>query len=446
MRGSGLGFALRPAMAFALCAVLLGCGGKSPPSLSDDPALARRAGGFAAAITQAELGRVALPELDAYLASLVARLAPSAPGGEVEWRVAVLDDPGSLAVGFEGGHLLLSRGLLVEVPDEPELLRSLATEMAHVGLGHATPRLEALSERRAPASPGEAADLVLPGLGRPLSSVGNLRASLEAVPYGPEARAAAVPVVEAMLAAATAAAADSPEAFPALLAGLAVGPDPRGGIIEGGRRLVHADLDLAITFPEGWPVRNAADFVQAVAPDAEARIVFQLVAEGEDPVVPARTFAQGGGARFGLLPRPREIGGRRAARARGSSGDAALDVTWLVKDGQIYQLSGVCPPKEYDRLQVDFIDVALSLGSPGALEATRFEPVILHVEVAREGESVEALVARSGGTSWELSRVAELAGVTTDEPLRAGVRVRVPRRAPLPASETPDGRAPEAQP
>ena len=26
MRGSGLGFALRPAMAFALCAVLLGCG------------------------------------------------------------------------------------------------------------------------------------------------------------------------------------------------------------------------------------------------------------------------------------------------------------------------------------------------------------------------------------------------------------------------------------
>jgi predicted Zn-dependent protease len=445
MRGSGPRFALRIATALAPCVMLLGCGGKSPPSLSDDPALARRAGGFAAAITQAELGRVALPQLDAYLEGLVERLAPGAPGDAMEWRVAVLDDPGSLAVGFEGGHLLVSRGLLVEIPDEPQLMRALAIEMAHVGLGHATPRLEALSERRAPASPGEAADLVLPGLGRPLSSVGNLRASLEAVPYGAEARAAAGPAVEAMLAAAKPAAAERPAAFPTPLAGLAVGPDPRGGIIEAERRLLHADLDLAISFPEGWPIQNAADFVQAVAPGAEARIVFQLVAEGDDPVVPARAFAQGGGARFGLLPRPREIGGRRAARARGSSGDAALDVTWLAKDGRIYQLSGVCPPDQYDRLQVDFIDVALSLGSPGALEPSRFEPVILHVEVAQQGETLEALVARSGGTAWELTRVADLAGVATDEPLRDGIRVRVPRRAPLPPSEAPDDRAPEAQ-
>ncbi len=424
-------------------AAWVACGGKG--SLLDDPVLARRAGAIAAGMTQAELGRVELPDLEVYLEALVDRLAAGAPGDELEWRIAILDQPAPLAVGFDGGHLLLSRGLLVEVEDEPSLLRVLATEMAHVGLGHATPRLLALSERIAPGSPGEAADLVLPGLGRPLSSVGNLQSSLEALPYGAEARAAAAPVIEEMLRAGKPASPERKGAFPGVLAGLAVGADPRAGIVEDGR-LLHLDLDLSITFPKGWTIGNAADFVEAVAPERDARIVFQWVAEGDDPVVPARAFAQGGGARFGLLPRAREIAGKRAARARGSSGDAELDVTWLVKDGQIYQLSGVCPPEDYDGLQVDFIDVALSLGSPGTLDPARFEPVLLHVEAARAGETLEALVARSGGSSWDLARIAALAGLAPGAHLVAGVEVRVPRRAPLPALEAAGGTAPGGPP
>jgi predicted Zn-dependent protease len=274
-----------------------------------------------------------------------------------------------------------------------------------------------------------------------LSSVGNLRTSLETVLYTAEEKAEAAPVIEAILASATRAEAPVAPAFPLALAGLAVGPDPRGGIVED-RSLVHLGLDFALTFPAGWTIVNAADFAQAVAPDDEARIVFQLVSEGEDPVVPARAFAQGSGARFGLLPRPREIGGKRAARARGSGEDAALDVSWLVLGGQVYQLSGVCPADQYERLQVDFIDVALSLGRAGPVDSKRFEPVLLHVEVSEEGEMLAALVERSGGSTWDVERIARLAGLDPSQTLAGGRLVRIPRRVP----EAEVDRPLEAQP
>ena len=395
--------ARRPLAAGLACVLLLplvGCGGGAGRR-SLDEARARQAGSYAAQITEAELGRVALPALDAYLDALVAGLAAALPEAEVEWRTGVLDSATPLVVGFEGGHLLVSRGMLVDVSDEAALQRALAVEMVHVARGDAQRRLEALAALPPKAAPGVAAGLVLPGLGRPLGSVATLEDALLAVPYAPEAVAAAAPRVEALLSAAAPVALEG-EGFPRALAGLAVGHDPRQGIVEG-RRLLHHGLDLSVAFPEGWRIVNAADAVVAFDDAGDARVVLQLVAEDDDPVAPARAFAQGGAARFGLLPRGREIGGRSAARAWGSTGDASLDVTWIVHEGDVYQISGVCGPDDYEALQVAFIDVALSLRALDDRDPSRFEPTLLHVEPA------------PSGAGW----------------------IRVPRRAPLQTEAPP---------
>ena len=64
---------------------------------------ARRAGLFASQFTQAELGRVELPPLQDHLEGEVAALALGTADPELAWRVAVLDKPEPLIVGFEGG-------------------------------------------------------------------------------------------------------------------------------------------------------------------------------------------------------------------------------------------------------------------------------------------------------------------------------------------------------
>lgn len=90
---------------------------------------------------QAILAEVRLyddPDLDAYLASVVARLNPRgmAANPEVHYRVRVIDDPTLNAFSYPHGALYLHTGLLVQLENEDQLATVLGHEMTHVENRH----------------------------------------------------------------------------------------------------------------------------------------------------------------------------------------------------------------------------------------------------------------------------------------------------------------------
>ena len=123
------------------------------------------------------------------------------------------------------------------------------------------------------------------------------------------------------------------------------------------------------------------------------------------------------------------LAGHSGARAYGHDGEAALDVSWLVRGGRVYQISGICPLKEYERFQTAFIDVPLSLRGLTPVERDGFNEEVLHVVRAREGESLAELIERAGGT-WDEETTAIANALSTGAVLPEGRRVKLPVTRP----------------
>jgi len=81
------------------------------------------------------------PSIQAYLHQLGTRIASgaNAPGFRFEFRM--LDSPEVNAVALPGGFIYVTRGLVLEIPNEGELAGVLAHEIAHVLSRHGTKQL-----------------------------------------------------------------------------------------------------------------------------------------------------------------------------------------------------------------------------------------------------------------------------------------------------------------
>jgi predicted Zn-dependent protease len=223
--------------------------------------------------------------------------------------------------------------------------------------------------------------------------------------------------------------------FLAQLDGLLVGDNPAEGVFRESAFL-HPDLDLWVKFPADWTLVNGRDFVAAQSSDQAARIVLQIAAEGDDPLVVAREFAQREGAAFGLLPKEAKLGRRAMARAYGRSGGATLDVTWIAHGGFVYQITGVCRNRDYDAYQTPFIDVALSLRPLTTGERESITENRLRIARAREGEPLSGLVDRTKAR-WSTEQTAVANALETDVSLGEGQRIKVPIARSYTGSEAP---------
>jgi predicted Zn-dependent protease len=426
-----------------------------------------------------EMGLADAPELTAYLRAVGDRLAEHSPRQGVEYRFAIVDDAMINAFALPGGRVYVTRGLLSRLNSEDELANVLGHEIGHVAARHAVQRVT----RAAPLSvatgiPAAAVGLVLPGVGRAIGDLGELANSVALAPYsrgqetesdrlGQEMAAASgwdplgiaafmqtlqreealrgddeppwfvrthplseERVTEGRAHAATlTVAARQPIAgrradFLSRLEGLLVGENPAEGVFDD-NVFLHPDLDLRIVFPRGWKTTNARAFVAAQAADAAAQSVFTLAGRGDEPLAVARAFAQREGAAFGLMPVQTQLGRFRAARAYGRSGGTTVDVSWIAFGGNVYQITGACRNAEYDTYQTPFIDVALSLRPLTPEERAGVREARLRVVRAGPGESLEALVERTGG-SWGVDETAVANGLDAGEPLRAGQLLKLP--------------------
>jgi predicted Zn-dependent protease len=81
------------------------------------------------------------PELNRLVDELGKKIAAASDRPELPWTFTILDSPMVNAMALPGGHIYVTRGILVRMNSEDELAGVLAHEVAHVAARHAEQRI-----------------------------------------------------------------------------------------------------------------------------------------------------------------------------------------------------------------------------------------------------------------------------------------------------------------
>ena len=417
--------------------------------------------------------------LQRWVQEIGARLARHSPRQDVEYRFYVLDMIEPNAFALPGGHVYVSRGLLALVNSEDELACALGHEIAHVAARHSVQRVTVATPfALALGVPTAVVGAVSENLGGVLGGVSSLAAGVVIAPYSrqqereadrvglriaadagwdPGAMASFLRTLEReeelsrggprrqgffdshpstpSRARETAKAAESLEPAPrdaiagdrdALLArldGLLVGPNASQGVFEE-TLFLHPTLGFAIRFPEGWQTASAASYVAAADPaDPDSVVVLQLAAEGHDPLAGARAdgLKEDAAERLERF----EVDGRAAARFEGERRGSGFEITWVAHRGHVYRIVATSPRDGFAQRRAAFRKVALSFHDLREEERARIREDRLRAARAEPGETLEALIQRTGA-SWSAGEAAVANGIETGTPLEAGHAIKVP--------------------
>ena len=207
------------------------------------------------------------------------------------------------------------------------------------------------------------------------------------------------------------------------LSGLMVGPNPKNGTFLGDRFL-HPELGFRVRMPSGWTHVNTPEAVASL-PGSDRRDVFvtlQLAGEGDDPL---DLFGEDGldDATRKRMER-RRIAGLPAARLAIEADGSVVDFTWLSYRGRIYAITGAAPVAAAKRYAPVFRRVADSFAPLGAADRAKIRELRVAIERSRAGESLDALVRRSG-SAWDADWVAAANAWPKGERLPAGRPVKI---------------------
>lgn len=443
----------------------------------------RKLGEEGALEVERALGLYRDPELEAYVASVGARLAAASPRRDAAYSFQIVDTVEPNAFALPGGPTYVSRGLLALLNREDELACVLAHEVAHVAARHAVSRASAQAPFviafGLPAAILRTATLGL--LGNLIGSVGSLASGLVVSSYtreqerdadaigmeiaaragwDPNALVSALQTLErdeelrndgrprrpgffdshpslpsrvrdaeqravGLPTTRMAPIAPSREAFLEHLAGMLVGADARKGVFVESRFL-HPDLAFAVDFPSGWQTANTDEVVAAAEPRGEALISLQRSVAGDDPLAGAR--ADGVGERLSERVERREQHGLAAASLALDAEDSHMELLWVAHAGQVYRLAAV---RKGEAAQHDAaIRDALASFRPLS-ERDRASIVEERLALARAhaGERATSLVARAKSV-WGVEQVAVANALDATAPLADGQLVKVAVAAP----------------
>jgi predicted Zn-dependent protease len=446
----------------------------------------------AAKQVEAQLGLVEDPELTAYVNELGQALAKSSPRQNVRYHfhVVAMDEPNAFAL--PGGHIYVSRGLLLLTENESELANVLGHEIGHVAARHAAQRdalMKTMSVLNTVAMVGVAvggasSTGVRGPAGQPSIYTFSQKQESEADAIGqdlavmtgidPNGMASFLRSLdgytrleqgytretgyfdthpaarERAAEAATAAGvrqwedsfriAETQRDYLERMSGLSVGPPASEGVIENGQ-LLHPDLDFRVRFPQGWEIQNTRGAVYGISQGREAVVVLELEGEGDDPEAAAMTFARRADVEL-ESPQRFSISGQEAFRARGTmptaAGRSLADVTWIAHSGLIYRLSGFVLTGDHERWDGVFRSFPRSFRSLTDEERAGITEQKLQVVSAREGETLADLSERTGN-AWGLNETAIMNHMRPGRVLSQGdlikVAVRVPYESTIPIPE-----------
>ena len=427
----------------------------------------------------ASFGLVDDEDLQAYVSGLGRELAAVSERPNLPWTFRVVDDPLVNAFALPGGYIYVTRGILAHFDSEAELAGVLGHEIGHVTARHSASQmsrqqlqqlglgvgmilsedvraiggllgagLQLLNLRYSRGDESQSDMLGLRYIGRlgydPESMIGvfemlasagggsDTRAPEWALthPY-PENRAEAIRESIREQGLATEGRVER-EQFLDHLDGLVFGDNPREGYFKG-TRFVHPELEIELTFPEGWNTVNQRTVVAAIDPNQQALVTLQ-VAEGSDPESALREFLGQEGITAGPASRASwdgMSGARAPFEARTEEGTIRGEVAFIRKGDLLYQLLGYGVPDAWSRHQGSVSSTISSfaqLEDPAILAA---RPWTLEIRTLDQATSLQSYAARND-TPVELDVLATLNRVTPDEVMEAGRRIKWVVGEPLP--------------
>jgi predicted Zn-dependent protease len=452
---------------------------------------------------ETQLGLVRDPEVVAYVERLGREMAVHSPRRDViySFQIVEMDEPNAFAL--PGGHIYVSRGLLVLANSETEIANVLGHEIGHVAARHAAQQdahaktlgfstllgdilsggaeemadSERLSghfiaryargqEREADRIGQEmaiAAGVDPLGMADFLHSLNNL-SKLKAGFSSPQSYYATHPALAERVAEATASAetrelraasrgtgGGGASAFDAALSrdtyldhvdGIAVGrPASEGLFLE--HHFMHPDLGFGLRFPPGWLLINQSTQVMGVAPKRDGVVLLQLQGDGDDPERAALEFSVHEGMQLERA-RALRIGELPAFRAEAEMdsalGPIAAEITWIAFGGRIYRLVAGVRSGAFRKYQGLFRRFSQSFRPLTAEDRAGITELRLRSAYALQGETIPELSRRTGN-EWDPSYTAVVNGLFVDEVLSAGQRLKI---AVLEPYESPEGTGPEA--
>jgi predicted Zn-dependent protease len=453
----------------AFVAVACACGSRSSSPkekkrqiLLETEAHDEKVGLDAATAVRAEMGFVERPELHSYVQEIGRRLLRYAPRRGFNYTFDLVDQDAPNAFALPGGHIFLSRGLLVLANSEDELANVLGHEIIHVAARHAAARQSAVRSLPGPfqfyamrelASYGRDQEREADRLGQGLSALAGyspqgmatflrdleylerLQLGMSRLPSFFDTHPA---TTERVATAGGRARVISWERQPPIagdragylrrIEGLTVGPSAREGVFQGDRFL-HADLGFSMRFPDRWNVVNTTRAVGAMSPQRDAQVFLEHQGLGHDPKLSADEYLKEAGDQGFRLEaaKPIKIGGFDAYRAEGRAsapgpgGSIRVMFTWVAYNSTIYRITGVAVSARYEP---SFINVARSFRPLTAQQRASIRENRLRIVVAREGESLEQISQRAGN-QWNVQQTAIMNDLFANQSLRANQLVKV---------------------
>ncbi len=435
----------------------------------------------------AQMGLVQDEELQAYVREIGAALARHSPRKGVDYRFAVIEMDMPNAFALPGGHIYVSRGLVLLTNSEAELANVLGHEIGHVAARHAALRhahattmgWSTLISRLAGGGPQEgesiggmwgqfaygrnqereadrvgmdlavAAGIDPGGMGRFLR---NLDASTRLLQgYSNSGGYLASHPATAERIAETATRADGRSWTPGFaitrtraeylekLDGMSVTrPASEGVFVD--NRFLHPGMGFSLRFPRGWKFDNQNSAVFAVSPELDAMVMFGFAGKGDDPEAIARTMAEEHGEHVGKGTSVR-IGELAGYRAKGELdtplGRVKGEVTYVAFDGFVYRLVGGVERGSPGKYAGIFRNFARSFRRLTEQDREQISELRLRVAIAQEGESLRTL-GRRVGNEWDPNETAVVNGLHIAKSLAAGQLVKIARREPFRPNDAQD--------
>ncbi|MBW2390372.1 MAG: M48 family metalloprotease [Deltaproteobacteria bacterium] len=231
----------------------------------------------------------------------------------------------------------------------------------------------------------------------------------------------------------------SPAAFLSKLEGLVVGSSARNGVFDGSEFL-HPELGFALRFPAGedWTQINTEEAVAVVRKAPVAAVILGVVAKGDDALAVARAFEPEAG-KLDAPVRGETVNGLRTAHATG--GDAGgfgrepirASARWIAHGGLVYRILSESTESGYALFAKDFAAAERSFRTLSSADRQRILENRLHIETARKGETLAALLERVG-SDWDLEEAAAANGIDSSASFGRGDSVKITRKEPFVSS------------
>jgi predicted Zn-dependent protease len=392
------------------------------------------------------------PNLNAYVNQLGQAVAANSERQDVEYTFTVLNSEEINAFALPGGYVYITRGLLTLANNEAEVAGVLGHEIGHVTARHTAERMGQAQKAQYGALAAQILGQIVGGdtggqlAGGLASEYGanylgahsqdqefeadmlgvrylgaakydtqamatfldslNNETHLEARIAGNESAAEAYSMKQshprtpdrvqraiAQAGAPVEGAVINRDRYLQQIDGMAWGPDPRDGVIEG-TRFIHPGLRFAFQAPQGMKLKNSPDAV--VGQSDSAAMIFDLASPAPRGSLEQYVASQWQEGATVSDVQSFEVNGMEAAAgiAKGTINNTPVTIRMVAirqSAKRVYRFMFATPPANFNSADRQFIASAQSFRGISAEEATGYAPKRIRVVTVRAGDTVESL-------------------------------------------------------